>query len=239
MKRLRGLSPRLREGRRAYLLSAVLLLGHMMRIGSTPSTSERRRGTLTDVQPLFGSAMSRWFVLVCVVLSVASSVVRAHDGERPLIFVADVTAPPAHKSEAELWTAALCDALTENRRVEVLCAPDVRQMLSFAAMGSFAGNGGASAAVLQERLGAVSIVVTATLTPQAPGTVVLVVAAGHRAPAGMGDIPVFEAAAIRVEETLRTTGAKPTQQLSALSSRVVRTFLPPQTTASPPPDPLK
>jgi hypothetical protein len=184
--------------------------------------------------------MNRWWLVICVVAcAVPPRAAWAQSAARPLVFVTDVRAAPALKAEAELWTTALCAALSQDRRVEVLCAPDVRQILDYAAMGSLSGNEGPAAAALDGRLAAVRIVVTGNLVMKAPGTLALVVAAGPRALAGAGDLPVFEVPTVRVQETVGATTTKPTQQLAALTAKVLHSFLAPKTDLSSPPEPLK
>jgi hypothetical protein len=183
--------------------------------------------------------MNRWWLLVCVVACASPQTAWAQAVARPLVFVADVSAPPTLKAEAALWTTALCGALNEDRRVEVLCAPDVRQILDFAALGSLSGNEGPAATALEGRLAAVRIVVTGSLATKAQGALTFVVAAGPRARTGAGDLPVFEVPTIRVQETVGATTTKPTQQLKALTAKVLQSFLAPKTDMSSPPEPLK
>jgi hypothetical protein len=104
--------------------------------------------------------------------------------DRMLIYVDDVVvADKALAADANALTTALCAALSKEKRVDVLCAPDVKQILSFAAtaamVGTNSGSGGPGGAI-QERLDKTRHVVSSTFKKDG-GKYVLVVKAGPKA----------------------------------------------------------
>jgi len=159
-------------------------------------------------------------------------------GDRPLVFVADLSAPVPLAQDAAALTTSLCGALAKDPRVEVLCAPDVKQILSFAAMGSLTGAPSPAVESLERRLAAVKFVVNGTLA-QSQDTFTLVVAAGSRVADGGGGTPTFETASVRLEEVAKGRSIRLSERLPELSARLVKPLLAPTTSTTLPPEPLK
>jgi hypothetical protein len=157
----------------------------------------------------------------------------------PLVFVADVVGPAPLQQDAAALTTALCGALAKDPRIEVLCAPDVKQIMSFAAMGALTGGSSPAVDSLERRLAAVTWVVNGTLTQQ-PDGFGFVVAAGARLPDGGGGTPSFESASVRLEESVKGKSTRLVERLPELSTKVLKPLLAPTTTTTTaPPEPLK
>jgi len=95
-------------------------------------------------------SVALWMV---VVLGVPVGAARA---EAPvLVYVNEFTVQdPKLASDAGALTSALCAALARDKRVDVLCAPDVRQLLSFAAASSMMGSTSPATENLERRAAA-------------------------------------------------------------------------------------
>jgi hypothetical protein len=81
-----------------------------------------------------------------------------------LVYVTDVEAREKLAADASALTAGLCAALAKDKRIEVLCAPDVKQLLGFAATTSMLGTGNPATEKLQGRIDATRFVVSGKLT---------------------------------------------------------------------------
>jgi hypothetical protein len=161
-------------------------------------------------------------------------------GQRPLVFVTDVSATtPALQQDAAALTTSLCGALARDKRIEVMCAPDVRQILEFAAMGSLTGGASPAVESLERRMGTVAFVVAGTLTAKEKDTFVLVVGAGPRSPSSDPSMPAFEKPTVRFEEVGMGKSTRLLDRLPELAVRLMRPLLAPASTATQPPEPLK
>jgi hypothetical protein len=164
----------------------------------------------------------------------------AQSSGRPLVFVADVAAPSGLQADAASLTTALCGVLAKDVRVEVLCAPDVKQIMGFAAMGALTGGSSPAVDALERRLAAVTVVVSGTLAQKDTDTFTFVVAAGPRAADGGAQTPAFETPTVRLEETAKGKSGRLLERLPELSARLLKPFVTrPSTSTSAPPEPLK
>ena len=160
----------------------------------------------------------------------------AVSGDRILIYVDDVV--PAQASlatDAAALTIALCATISKDPRFEVLCAPDVQQLLSFAATTAMMGStSGGPSAVLQERLVRSKHIVSASFAHD--GGFTLTIKAGPKA----ADAPAIALYSDKPVITLKETGTGPgkiLEKLPALASRILAA-LAPASTPPPPPAPL-
>jgi hypothetical protein len=102
--------------------------------------------------------------------------------ERVLIYVDEIgVEDKALAQDAQALTTSLCAALAKDKRLDVMCAPDVRQILSFAATSAMIGTGAISANAVEVRLEKVRHVVQGSLRRDAAKNVVLVLKGGPRA----------------------------------------------------------
>src|SRR6185437_10779686 len=90
----------------------------------------------------------------CAVIAFALMLAAAPADDRVLIFVDDVQAiDKSLAPDANALTTALCAALGKEKRADVMCAPDVKQILNFAATAAMVGTEGKGpGAAVQERL---------------------------------------------------------------------------------------
>ena len=158
---------------------------------------------------------------------------------RPLIFVADLAAPAPLSQDAAALTTSLCAMLARDSRVEVLCAPDVKQILHFAAMGAITGAPGPAVESLERRLAAVKFVVNGHLTQHETGAAVVVAGGPRRADDGDGSLPILDTVSVRLEAAANGKSTRISERLADLSARLVTSLLAPSTPVSLPPEPLK
>ncbi|MBM4281279.1 MAG: hypothetical protein FJ137_11160 [Deltaproteobacteria bacterium] len=111
-------------------------------------------------------SVALWMV---VVLGVPVGAARA---EAPvLVYVNEFTVQdPKLASDAGALTSALCAALARDKRVDVLCAPDVRQLLSFAAASSMMGSTSPATENLERRAAATRFVVSGRVVVDKTGS---------------------------------------------------------------------
>jgi hypothetical protein len=203
--------------------------------------------------------VTRLFLVRCLggltLLAASGTVVPAHaqpgENRRPLVYVADVTpAVPGLQQDAGALTTALCGAMARDKRVEVMCAPDVRQILEFAALSSLTGGSSPAVEALESRLAAVAFVVSGGLSrkeAKSPGgkdvtgqsAFVLVVAGGPKNPDGDASAPAFDKPTVRLEEVGIGPSTSLLERLPELTTRLLRTLLTPSAGAMAPPEPLK
>ncbi len=178
---------------------------------------------------------------------------QAQPGEngRPLVYVADVApAAPGLQQDAAALTTALCGAMARDKRVEVMCAPDVRQILEFAAMSSLTGGSSPAVEALERRLAAVAFIVSSTLSRKdaaspvhkdvtGQSAFVLVVAGGPKNPDGDASAPAFDKPTVRLEEVGIGQSTSLLGRLPELTTRLLRSLLTPSAGPMPPPEPLK
>jgi len=173
-------------------------------------------------------------------LSAGDASAQTGGAQRPLVFVTDISAAtPALQQDAAALTTSLCGALAPDKRIEVMCAPDVRQILEFAAMGSLTGGASPAVESLERRLETVAFVVAGTLTAKEKDTFALVVGAGPRSPSSDVSMPAFEKPTVRFEEVGMGKSTRLLDRLPELAVRLVRPLLAPASVATPPPEPLK
>lgn len=163
----------------------------------------------------------------------------ARADERVVVYVNDIVAVPALDNDASALTSALCSSLARDPRVDVLCAPDVKQLLSFAAATSMLGTNPAGER-LQQRIESTRFVVTGRLVGDA-GTVTLTTSIGPRAEGADVGAMFFEAAAFAVEERVAGKASALLDRLPAFSRRLVDGVLAPAPTTdtATPPAPLR
>jgi hypothetical protein len=140
--------------------------------------------------------------------------------------------------------------MARDKRVEVMCAPDVRQILEFAAMSSLTGGSSPVVEALERRLAAVAFIISSALSRKdAASTVrkdaagqsafVLVVAGGPKSPDGDPSTPAFDKPTVRFEEVGIGNSTSLLDRLPELSTRLLRPLLTPSAGSMPPPEPLK
>lgn len=179
-------------------------------------------------------------VLLAAVASGAPAVAQK-PATRPIVFVRDIGAPAGLQPDAASLTTALCGLIAKDPRVDVLCAPDVKQIMGFAAMGALTGASTPAVDALERRLAAVTVVVSGSLAPRDADTIALVVSAGPRSASGDALSPAFEAASVKLEEAVKGKSSRLLERLPELSARVLKPFLTPapSTSTTAPPEPLK
>ncbi len=147
------------------------------------------------------------------------------------LYVDDVT--PADKTlanDASALTTMLCSNLAKDKRFDVLCAPDVRQVLQFSANVSLIG-GASSTNPLERRLDMVSHVVNASFRKD-HDKFVFQVKAGPRSPQSDRIAMFTEAPVVAFEET--ATNAKAFLDAAGnTSARVAAALLAPPSSAPP------
>jgi hypothetical protein len=122
----------------------------------------------------------RGWIVASLLLS--SPVWAQKSDDRTLIYVDDVA--PADKSlagDANAFTASLCAALSKDKRLDVLCAPDVKQILNFAATAAMIGTQGGPGGGVMDRLDRTKYVVSSSLRKE-DGQLVLTVKLGPKSP---------------------------------------------------------
>lgn len=192
---------------------------------------------------LFSGAVAASFVGAAVV-AFASADARAQSGttDRVLVYVDDVVpADPKVKQEAAALTSALCGALAKDKRLDVMCAPDVKQILGFAAASSMIGTTSPAVENVQKRLESVKFVVAASLAPRAPSDIVFTVQAGPKADNAEASALFSDNAVVKVEEVSPAKQMKLLEKLPDVSSRIIKGILAPaaSTSTNAPPAPLK
>jgi hypothetical protein len=120
--------------------------------------------------------------------------------DRVLIYVDDVQ--PADKSlaaDATALTTSLCAALSKDKRLDVMCAPDVKQILNFAATASMIGTQGGAGGAVTDRLDRTNQVVSATLRKEG-GQFVLTMKIGPKAADAQATALYSDKPALALEE---------------------------------------
>jgi len=78
-----------------------------------------------------------------------------------VVYVEDFTVDPKLKQDGGGLAATFCSDLGKDKSIDVVCAPDVQQLMNYEAFRGLAGNSAAGGAPgLKKRLGAVTVVVT-------------------------------------------------------------------------------
>lgn len=154
--------------------------------------------------------------------------------DRVLVYVDEVqTVDKALGNDATALTTSLCAALGKDKRIDVLCAPDVKQILSFAATAAMVGTSGGPGGALQERLERTKHVVSAAYRKEG-GSFVLVVKAGPKAADAQAAALFSDKPVIALEEKADQP-KKILDKLPAVASRVAAALATPATGAPPPP----
>lgn len=182
----------------------------------------------------------RKLIFALVVASSTSALAQApKSDDRILIYVDDVV--PADKSlasDAAALTTALCAAVGKDKRFDVLCAPDVKQILSFAATAAMVGTNGGPGGAVQDRLDRTKHVVSASFKKEG-ANYVMVVKAGPKAADAQATSLYSDKPVIALEER-GDAQRKILEKLPTLAARVTTALLPSTSTASTtaPPAPL-
>jgi hypothetical protein len=157
-------------------------------------------------------------------------------GGRPLVvFVGDVQAQPPLAGDAATMTSSLCDLIGRDKRVEVICAADVRQIMSFGAAGAMLGGVSSAVDKLEERLQKTDAVVDARLVRQ--GEVNLLLVQGGPTLSGSSAVSMaMERAVVRLETKGKTSEAI-IGRLPDVAARVVAGLVAPVVQKAPPPPP--
>lgn len=177
------------------------------------------------------------FPVVAVVAVLLGSDSPAQAADAVLIYVDDVVvADPSLRADAAALTAAMCTALGKDKRIEVLCAPDVKQILGFAATASMVGSSSPALDNLQRRLEDVDHVVAGSLKRDG-GQIVWQVKAGHKAEQAAATALFFSSALVTFDEKAPSTKTLADRAPSA-AERVVPRLLHPEGPVAEPPAPL-
>lgn len=167
--------------------------------------------------------------LALALVTASSSADAQKSDDRILIYVDDVV--PADKSvaaDATALTTALCAAVGKDKRFDVLCAPDVKQILSFAATAAMVGTSGGPGGAVQDRLDRTKHVVSATFKKDG-ASYVMVVKAGPKAADAQATSLYSDKPIIALEERADAQ-RKILEKLPALAARVTTALLPSATT---------
>lgn len=156
--------------------------------------------------------------------------------DRVLVYVDNILASdPSLAADATGLTMSLCTELGKDKRIDVLCAPDVAQVLSFAATASMIGASGGAGGAIQDRLQRTRHVVSGALRKDG-ANVVLVVKGGPKAPDADLTALYSDKPLVAVEQKAEHQRKLPAQ-LPAVAARVVAALLKPAAAAAPPPPP--
>lgn len=177
----------------------------------------------------------RALFIIAASLTLAAVVhAQAAPAERALVYVDDlVTADKALAQDAQALTTSLCAALSKDKRLDVMCGPDVKQILSFAATSAMIGNGASPANAVSERLDKAKHVVQGTLRKDG-ANVVLVIKAGPRAD-GATTAGMFTDKPVVALEEKADKSQKLLDRLPALAAKVGGALLTPAPSAPPAP----
>jgi hypothetical protein len=115
---------------------------------------------------------------LAVVVVVSAGAARA-DAPVPLYVNDVVVADGALAADASALTSSLCAALAKDKRVDVLCAPDVKQLLAFSATTAMIGSSSPAVETLQRRIDATRLVVSSQLAVD-KGTSLLTTVLGEK-----------------------------------------------------------
>lgn len=156
---------------------------------------------------------------------------------RTLVFVDDVVASdPALSPDATALTSTLCATLAKDKRLDVLCAPDVRQILAFAATAAMVGTGTGPTGAMMERLNKTALMVSGTLRKDG-GSFVLVAKGGIKSESSTPEAMELDRALVALEQRAGAQRAL-LDALPSLCTRIADGLLKPPPAAPPPPAPL-
>jgi hypothetical protein len=115
-----------------------------------------------------------------LLLSVVAIAPTARSEQPSSFFVNEIAVDdPRLAGDASALTSALCAALARDKRAEVLCAPDIKQLIAFAATSSMIGGGPSASDKLAEKAAATRWVVGGRLRLDKAGAT-LTVAVGPK-----------------------------------------------------------
>ena len=155
---------------------------------------------------------------------------------RTLVYVDDVgAAEQTLASDATALTSTLCAALGKDKRLDVMCAPDIRQILGFAATAAMVGSGTGPTGAVMERLDKTQMVVSSTLRKEGAGFV-LVVKAGIKGADATPEAMYVERGLVAFEQRAATQRAL-LDALGGLAGRVADGLLKPAAPVAPAPPP--
>lgn len=178
-------------------------------------------------------------LMVALLLAVAvAAPARAQDkgGERALVFVDDVAAADkSFATDATALTSGLCAALAKDKRLDVLCAPDVRQILSFAATAAMVGTTSSPGNAVTDRLDRTQHVVSAVLRKDGAAWV-LVVKGGPKAADARPEAMYSDQVRVALEQRADAQ-KKLLDALPSLAARIAEGLIKPPAAAPPPPPP--
>lgn len=139
-------------------------------------------------------------LVVIGALAASTAVAQPAPVARKLVYVDDVVAADqALSSDASALTSTLCSALGKDKRLDVLCAPDIRQILGFAATAAMVGSGTGPTGAVMERLDKTQLVVASTLRKDGAGFV-LVVKAGTKGADATAEAMYLDKALVAFEQ---------------------------------------
>ena len=170
--------------------------------------------------------------LAVVALAATTAVAQVPVADRALVFVADITGGPGLETDASSLTSSLCSSIAKDKRLDVLCAPDVRQIMGFAAVSSATGAASPAMEKLQSRLESVDFVINGTLNARGKDTLALVVIAGPRAAGADPTSPYAEKILIKLEEVGSGKSTQLLERLPEMASRIGKTLIAPATTST-------
>ena len=196
-----------------------------------------RRGSVGTTQLAAVHATLAAFTVAA--LSASSVAAQPQAAERALVFVDDVVpADKALATDASALTSGLCAAFAKDKRLDVMCAPDVRQILSFAATAAMVGTTQSPGNAVTDRLDRTQHVISAALRKEA-GAWVLVVKGGPKAPEARPEAMFSDQPKVAVEQRADAQ-KKLLDALPSLVAKVAEGLLKPAAAAPmPPPAPLK
>jgi hypothetical protein len=176
-------------------------------------------------------------IALVLVAALASADAQKSD-DRILVYVDDVQ--PGDKTlaaDSSALTTALCAALGKDKRIDVLCAPDVKQILNFAATAAMVGTSSGPGGAIQDRLEKTKHVVSASFKKDG-GKYVFVVKGGPKAADAQASALYSDKPLVALEERGDQQRAI-LDKMPSLAARVTAALLPASTTPPPaPPAPL-
>lgn len=156
--------------------------------------------------------------------------------DRKLVYVDEIAvADKALTLEAQALTTSLCASLAKDRRLDVLCAPDVKQILSFAATTAMIGTAGSPTSAIEARLDQVRLVVQGSYRKEG-NSYILVVKAGPRASTASSSALFTEQPVVALEEKADKQPAL-LDRFPAVAHKLTGALLAPP--PPPPPAPVK
>ena len=91
-----------------------------------------------------------------------------------LVYVEDFEVRKPVKPQGGSLAGILCNQMSKNKNLEIMCAPDVQQMLQFAALSGSVGNQSNPQLAIEDRMGKVEVVVKGSIRKGKYGLILLV-----------------------------------------------------------------